>query len=65
AAMWFDATEEYALQLHEVSREDYLDAKRREYDNQVKLQSEITTKTQTNHRNHRGQTTVSTGGEQM
>ena len=65
AAMWFDATEEYALQLHEVSREDYLDAKRREYDNQVKLQSEITTKTQTNHRNHRGQTTVSTGSEQM
>lgn len=39
AAMWFDATEKYALQLREVSREDYLDAKRREYDNQIKLQS--------------------------
>jgi len=58
AAMWFDATEEFALQLREVSREDYLDAKRREYDNQVKLQSEITT-------NHRGQTTVLTGSEKM
>jgi len=44
AAMWFDATEEYALQLHEVSREDYIEAKKREYDNQVKLQAEITAK---------------------
>ena len=44
AKMWFDATEEYALQLHEVSREDYLEAKKREYDNQVKLKAEITSK---------------------
>lgn len=46
AAMWFDATEKYALQLREVSREDYIDAKQREYDNQVKLQSEISAKSQ-------------------
>ena len=46
AAMWFDATEEYALQLREVSREQYLEAKQREYDNQVQLQSEITAHSQ-------------------
>ncbi len=40
AGMWFDATEEYALQLREVSREAYLGAKQREYENQRKLQSQ-------------------------
>jgi len=29
-AAWFDATERYALQLHELEREDYLSMKRRE-----------------------------------
>ena len=41
AAMWFDATEEYAAQLHEVDREDYLRNKDREYLHQMELQSEI------------------------
>ena len=30
AAAWFDATEQFAKQLHEVDREDYLAMKRRE-----------------------------------
>ena len=38
AAIWFNETEKYALQLHEVSRADYLEAKRREYQNQRALQ---------------------------
>jgi hypothetical protein len=28
---WFDATEKYPRQLHELDRSDYLDMKRREY----------------------------------
>ena len=31
AAAWFDATEQYAAQLHEVDREDYLAMKRNEF----------------------------------
>ncbi|QHI96875.1 hypothetical protein GT347_02025 [Xylophilus rhododendri] len=31
AASWFDATEQYAKQLHEVERDDYLAMKRKEY----------------------------------
>ncbi len=30
-AAWFDSTERYARQLHEVEREDYLAMKRNEY----------------------------------
>ena len=41
AAIWFDATEEYARQLREVSREDYLRNKEREYLHQIELQAEI------------------------
>jgi hypothetical protein len=28
---WFDATEQYARQLHEVERNDYMDMKRHEF----------------------------------
>ncbi len=31
AAQWFDGTEQYARQLHEVDRADYLDMKRKEF----------------------------------
>ncbi|MBC5766974.1 hypothetical protein H8R02_21085 [Ramlibacter sp. GTP1] len=34
-AAWFDATEKYARQLHEVDREEYLRMKRNEYARQV------------------------------
>ena len=30
-AAWFDATEQYALQLHEMSKDDYLAMKKKEY----------------------------------
>ncbi len=40
---WFDLTQRYATQLHEVDRTDYLIDKRREFANQRKLQSEIDT----------------------
>lgn len=32
---WFDTTEKYARQLHEIDREQYLDMKRREYRRQL------------------------------
>ncbi len=38
---WFDLTQRYAVQLHEVDRTDYLIDKHREFANQRKLQSEI------------------------
>ena len=38
---WYDATAQYKRQLYEVERDDYLDAKIREYQNQVTLQQEI------------------------
>ncbi len=31
---WFSSTEQYAVQLHEIDREDYLDMKRKEYQRQ-------------------------------
>ncbi len=31
---WFDSTEEYALQLHELERDDYMQIKRKEYQRQ-------------------------------
>ncbi len=40
---WFDLTQRYATQLHEVDRTDYLIDKRREFANQRKLQSRIDT----------------------
>jgi len=38
-ATWFDMTENYAAQLHELGRDEYLDAKRKEWRNQQALQS--------------------------
>ncbi len=38
---WYDATELYKKQLHEVAKKDYLKAKTKEYQNQVALQAEI------------------------
>jgi hypothetical protein len=35
---WYDLTEQYALQLHELERDDYLNAKRLEWRNQQRLQ---------------------------
>jgi hypothetical protein len=35
---WYDATEQYARQLHEVERDDYLEMKRREYQRQQVIQ---------------------------
>jgi hypothetical protein len=35
---WYDATERYAPQLHEVNRDDYLEMKRREYQRQQQAQ---------------------------
>jgi hypothetical protein len=35
---WFDMTEQYTTQLHELDREEYLHAKRMEWDNQQRLQ---------------------------
>ncbi|MDH3669551.1 MAG: hypothetical protein OES46_00095 [Gammaproteobacteria bacterium] len=41
AELWFDETEAYKRQLHELPREEYLDNVRREYDNQVALQQSL------------------------
>lgn len=35
---WYEATEQYPRQLHEVEREEYLDMKRREYQRQQEIQ---------------------------
>ncbi len=40
AHRWFELTEVYAAQLHELEREEYLDAKMRERQNQMRLQKE-------------------------
>jgi hypothetical protein len=40
-APWFDATEQYHLQLREVDRDDYLRDKEKEYLNQLQLQTEV------------------------
>ncbi len=39
AAAWFDATERYGEQLHELKRKEYLAIKAQEYENQVNLQN--------------------------
>ncbi len=39
ASAWFDHTEAYAEQLHEVEKEAYLNAKEREHQNQLRLQA--------------------------
>lgn len=36
---WFDLTEQYALQLHEIERNDYLANKRREFLQQASQQA--------------------------
>ena len=38
---WYDATERYAEQLHEVEREDYLRDKEKEYQHQVEMQAAV------------------------
>lgn len=38
---WYDATAQYKKQLHEVDKDDYLEDKAREYENQRALQSQI------------------------
>ncbi len=38
---WFDLSESYKLQLHELERDEYLEAKRMERGNQVKLQQAL------------------------
>src|SRR5690606_12912813 len=38
---WYSATERYARQLRELSRSEYLQAKRREYRDQVRLQRAV------------------------
>ncbi len=41
AARWFDATEKYPRQLHELERESYLSIKARELENQQALQAAL------------------------
>ena len=41
---WFDLTEQFARQLHELERTEYLDAKHRERKNQLQLQKFMDTK---------------------
>ncbi len=38
---WFDLTENYATQLHELERDEYLQAKRQEWNNQRRLQRNL------------------------
>ncbi len=40
-ARWFDLTEQYPLQLREMERQDYLQSKRRAYEDQRRLQQTI------------------------
>jgi hypothetical protein len=40
--LWFDATETYATQLHEMDRDAYLSMKRQEYQRQQALNQSIT-----------------------
>lgn len=37
---WYNLTDMFKDQLFEISREDYLEAKRREHQNQIRLQAE-------------------------
>ena len=38
---WFSSTEEYSQQLHEVERAEYLDAKKKEYEQQAVMQKRL------------------------
>ncbi len=38
---WFDLTENYATQLHELERDEYLQTKRQEWNNQMRLQRNL------------------------
>ena len=38
---WFDLSENYATQLHELERDEYLQAKRQEWTNQLRLQQSL------------------------
>ncbi len=49
---WFDLTEKHALQLHELEREEYLQSKRKERQNQLKLQQELDTAIKQSEKNH-------------
>lgn len=40
-ARWYELTERYPRQLHVLSREDYLDAMRREYAERMRMQSRV------------------------
>ncbi len=41
---WFDATEQYARQLNEVEKKDYLQAKHQEYQQQAEMQQRVNQK---------------------
>jgi hypothetical protein len=55
---WYDLTETHAMQLREVERERYFSNKRREYRNQLRLQSKL------DDRNAPGKTRAGTGSGQ-
>ena len=44
---WFEMTEIYAKQLHELERDEYLDAKQREWRNQQMLQAQLFSEAET------------------
>ena len=41
AEAWYDLTEEYATQLHELDKQEYIEAKQKEYINQQEMQRKI------------------------
>ena len=41
AEAWYELTEQYAIQLHELEKQEYMEAKRREYLNQYYMQNKI------------------------
>ena len=41
AEAWYDLTEQYAIQLHELGKQEYLEAKQNEYMNQQRMQRQI------------------------
>jgi hypothetical protein len=45
AEAWYDLTEQYATQLHELNKQEYLEAKQREYTNQQIIQRQSETQT--------------------
>jgi hypothetical protein len=44
ASLWFDYTERYRHQLHEVEKKDYLSTKMKEFSNQTRLQNAVNEK---------------------